>query len=134
MAKVSTVMLTSTAGKLNEVGQAIKFAGYYGMSRGIGTVAVYANNLVGRVYIQGTLATNPTEKDWFPIWLEECNPFAQFPMDPNYPTGQNDGDSGVFSWTFQANLTYVRALVDRSYLQMPQMIDVGTVQQILINF
>ena len=134
MAKNSIILMTSTAGQLNVTGQSVKFAGYFGMSRGIGTVCWYANNFVGRVYIQGSLATNPTDRDFFPLWLESTNPYAQYPLDPNNPTGLNGGDTGVFSYTFQANLVWVRAVVDRSYLPLPQLADVGTIQEILLNY
>ena len=46
----------------------------------------------------------------------------------------NGGDTGVESYTFQANLVWVRAIVDRSYLPFPQIADVGAVQQILLNY
>ena len=134
MAKNSIILLGPTSGQLNVTGQAVKFAGYYGLSRGIGTVSFSLNNFVGRIYIQASLATNPSEHDFFPIWLEGENPYVQYPLDPNYPTGENGGDTGVQGYTFQGQLVWVRAVVDRSYLPMPQLMDVGTVQSILLNF
>lgn len=134
MAKNSIIMLVNTAGQLNVVGQPIKAAGYFGYARGIHTVAWSLNNFVGRIYLQASLATNPTENDWFPIWLQGQNPYVQYPANPDYPTGMNGGDTGVESYTFQANLVWIRAIVDRSYLPFPQIADVGTVQQILLNY
>jgi len=137
MAKNSIILLTSTAGQLNVTGPAVKFAGYFGYSRGIGTVSFAINNFTGRIFIEVSLATNPLETptytDWFPIWLEGLNPYVQFPLDPNSPTGII-GDSGNYAYTFQGNLVWVRARVDRSYITLPILSDLGTVQQILLNY
>lgn len=134
MAKQSIILMTSTAGLINVTGQAVKFAGYFGMSRGIGTCCWYMNNFVGRIYIEASLATNPTEKDFFPIWLEGQHPYTQYPFDPNAPTGEFGGDTGIASFTFQANLVWIRARVDRSYIPMVQTADVGIISQILLNY
>jgi hypothetical protein len=133
MAKNSIIILTSTAGKLNVTGQAVKAAGYFGYARGIHTVVWYMNDFVGRVYLEGSLATNPGACDWFPIWLESLNPYVQYPLDPNNPTGTT-GDSGIGSYTFQANLVWLRIRIDRSYIVHPVLADVGTIQQSLLNY
>lgn len=133
MAKNSIIILTSTAGKLNVTGQPIKAAGYFGYARGIHTFAWYKNNFTGRVYIEGSLATNPGACDWFPIWLESLHPYTQFPLDPNNPTGTT-GDDGISSYTLQANLVWVRIRIDRSYLVNPILSNVGTIQTALLNY
>ena len=51
--------------ELDKVGDAVPGDSYYGFTDGIHTVAIYGNNLSGRVKIQGTLAQNPTNDDWF---------------------------------------------------------------------
>jgi hypothetical protein len=127
-------MLLNTAGQLNVTGQPIKAAGWYGYARGVHTVAWSYTNFVGRIYIEASLSTNPTENDWFPIWLESQHPYTQYPFDLNAPTGMHGGDTGLSAFTFQGNLVWVRARVDRSYLPLPQVTDVGLVNSILLNY
>jgi len=134
MAKNSIILLTSSAGVLNVTGQAVKGPGYYGYSRGILTTAISIHNFVGRFYLQASLSTNPGQNDWFPLWLEGTAPYAQFPFDPNNPTGDNGGDTGNYAWTVQGNIVWLRGIVDRSYLPLPQIADVGTLQSALINY
>jgi len=134
MAKNSITLLTSTAGCLNVTGQAVKGPGYIGISRGIFTVSISVNNFVGRFYLQASLATNPGPGDWFNLWLEGQNPYAEFPFDINYPTGEFGGDTGNYAWTLQGNVTYIRAVVDRSYIPMVQVADVGSLQSCLLNY
>ena len=41
--------------------------GYYGSNDGLHTVAYYLSGFVGIIKMQGTLASTPTESDWFDI-------------------------------------------------------------------
>lgn len=47
----------------------IKGDGYFGGSDGIHTFQVNLQDFVGKVEIQGTLASEPTEEDWFTVKL-----------------------------------------------------------------
>ena len=134
MAKQSLILLTATTGQLNVTGAAFKAAGYFGYSRGIHTVCWYLQDFIGRIYVEGSLATTPTDSDWFEINLAGLTPYAQFPLDPMNPTGQYGGDSGIELYTFQCNLVWVRARVDRTYLINPNVNDVGSIQKVLLNY
>lgn len=48
-------------------GSDFKGDGYYGRSDGIHTVQYSYTDLQGTITIQGTLATTPTENDWFDV-------------------------------------------------------------------
>jgi hypothetical protein len=48
---------------------AYKGDGYYGRSDGFHTVQVNLNGFIGRIEIQGTLAVDPTDEDWFTVSL-----------------------------------------------------------------
>ena len=48
-------------------GDKYKGDGYYGRSDGIHTVQYSYTDLQGTITIQGTLATTPTESDWFDV-------------------------------------------------------------------
>ena len=51
-------------------GEKYKGDGYYGRSDGLHTVQVDLNGFIGTVTMQGTLATNPVEADWFTLVLD----------------------------------------------------------------
>lgn len=128
MSKQSIVLLTSTEGQLNVTGEAYKAAGYFGYSSGIHTACWYMTDFVGKVYIEASLATNPTASDWSTVYTK------QYPVDPQNPTGNYSGDTGLDNYTFQSNIVWVRARVDRSYLVNPDVLDVGSIQKILLNY
>jgi hypothetical protein len=51
-------------------GEKFKGDGYYGRSDGLHTVQVDLTGFIGKVAMQGTLATNPVEADWFTLVLD----------------------------------------------------------------
>ena len=51
-------------------GEKFKGDGYYGRSDGFHTVQVDLTGFIGKVAMQGTLATNPVEADWFTLVLD----------------------------------------------------------------
>lgn len=50
-------------------GEKYKGDGYYGRSDGLHTMQVNITGFIGRIEIQGTLAVDPTDTDWFTISL-----------------------------------------------------------------
>jgi len=48
----------------------VKGDGYYGMSDGLHTIMIDLNGFIGAIKIQGSLAQEPTEADWFMIELD----------------------------------------------------------------
>lgn len=122
MARNSVVML-SDQGQLNFTGDAIRGDGYYGFSDGLHTVQVSLNNFTGRIIVQGSLAAQPSATDWFDIKLDGNTPYVQF-----------TNSSATTAYTFQGNIVFLRALVDRSYITpTPALNTVGTIDQILLN-
>lgn len=126
----------STTTQVNVVGIQQKGAGY---SNTIGcnhTVSISVVNFIGRIYIQGSLASQPGPNDWFAIPLIGDIPFVQFPLNPSAPTGQGNGDTIVVSYSFSGNYIWIRAVCDRSYLVPPPSDPslVGAVRQILLNY
>lgn len=132
----SVTLLDSTTTEINVTGSKQKGAGF---SNTIGcnhTVSISVANFIGRVYIEGSLASDPGEDDWFPIKLRGNLDYLQFPLNPNAPTGANNGDSGVTAWSFSGNYIWIRARVNRDYLRpVPQdTLYVGAVRYILLNY
>jgi len=101
--------------QLNYTGDSIRADAFYGNTDGLHTISVHYNDFVGRLYIEGTLVSNPNDDDWFPIYLTSGSTYKQYPMNSNAPTGIV-GDTGVDGFTFRANVMFVRARVSRSYL------------------
>jgi hypothetical protein len=90
--------------------------------RGIHTVAVYGDNLSGRIIIQGTLATTPTEDDWFNILIG------------GLPYKDYTSFTGVEGFTFIANLVFLRAKLDRTALGISNFATAGHVGKIYLNY
>lgn len=112
------VLLPSTQGQVNITGAPEKADGWYGYADGLHTVAVYLQNFKGRVFIEASLALEPTDDDWFALPLTPTTPWVQYPKNPYEPTGELGGDTGVEAFTFKANIVWLRARVDRSYMEI----------------
>ena len=122
MARKTTTLLPYTGVELNVTGDPVPGDSYYGYTDGIHTVAIYGQNLKGRVRIQGTLATNPTEGDWFNILLS------------GLPYKDYNGFTGVEGFTFTANLVYLRATLDRDALGITDVSQAGYIDKIYLNY
>ena len=136
----SVVLLPTTSGQVNVVGNKQKGAGYTNFLGGSHTISVSVSNFTGRIYIEASLADDPLEQDWFSVPVKDQMPYVQFPLDPNHPTSTMSsyigGDTGTYAYTFVGNYVWIRARVNRDYLT-PTPIDattVGSVDQILMNF
>ena len=132
----SVTLLDSTTTEINAVGPKHKGAGY---SNTIGcnhTVSMSVVNFTGRIYIEGSLSTDPTDDDWFPIKLISNLDYVQFPRNPQNPTGASNGDTSVLAFSFSGNYIWVRARLNRDYLvPFPQDTQyVGAIRYILLNY
>lgn len=136
MSRKSIVLLPGTSDNLNVVGDKVVGDSYLGFTDGLHTIAIYVTNFTGRVFLQGTLATDPQEDDWFDISLVtnqfSNEQFVQFPLDPLNPTGTN-GDTGVEAFTFIGNFVFLRAGINRDYLGVPNADGLGFVRKILLS-
>lgn len=132
----SVTLLPTTGRQINVVGQKQKGAGYSNFSGASHTISITCTNFVGRILIEATLETDPTEQDWFPVVIHHNLSYVQFPLDPNRPTGAQQGDTGTYAYGFVGNYVWVRAQLDRTYLD-PIPIDpelVGSIDEILMNY
>lgn len=132
----SIILLNTTAGQINVTGDQQKAAGYSNSIGNSHTVSITLQDFTGRVWIEGSLATNPTDSDWFPIPLGNGVSYLQYPVNPAAPTSNDTGDTGTYVYSFSGNFIWVRARVDRSYL-VPPPVDpylVGAVQRVWMNY
>ena len=88
-------------------GEKFKGDGYYGRADGIHTVQYNVSGLTGTISIQGTLATEPTESDWFSV--------------DTYTASQETASKFV---NFTGNFVWLRAKV---------VYTDGTINSILLN-
>lgn len=141
-ARKSVLMMTNTGPDHNLVGEKIRADSYFGRTDGIHTVQVVVNDFTGSFGIQGTLATEPVEADWFDINLNanqnvsSASPKITFPTNPAAPTGQN-GDNATLAFTFVGNFVFLRAILDRSTIPEPPPLgtttDLGQIDRVLLS-
>jgi len=93
----------------------IKGDGFYGRSDGLHTAQLNLIGFLGKIVFQGTLATSPTETDWFDI--TETTHTVTSTDDSN--------SSGSFIYNFTGNFVFIRAYVNN-------WTD-GTVKSIIVN-
>jgi hypothetical protein len=94
------------------VGEKEKGDGFYGRSDGIHTVQYSVTEFEGTVIIEATLATEPVEADWFPVYQQ------------SHPTDDDDLITITKITNFTGNYVWVRAKV--VYFE-------GTVNRVLLN-
>ena len=90
------------------VSDKVKADGYYGNADGLHTVAyITSSDFVGTITIQGTLATTPTDSDWFTV----------------HEFTETSATKSVYA-NFTGNYTYIRAKL--SYTA-------GSITSVLLN-
>lgn len=133
----TVIMMSNTQEVANLTGQSCKADGWYGHTEGLHTIVMNVINFTGRIFIEASLAMTPTDDDWFELDLshhgfhshhddQDCGcdhshnhgNYIQFPRNPNVPTGSQEtgGDTGSFGFTFRINALWLRARLDRTYL------------------
>ncbi len=97
----------------------IKGDGYYGNSDGFHTAQLKLNTFVGKVEIQGTLASDPTSNDWFNMLLTPT-------VGSNTTTVVHTvSTSSITMFNFTGNIVWIRGKIS-DFIQ-------GTVESIKIN-
>ena len=108
-------MNSSTGSTMNLTTNKVEGDSYYGYTDGLHTIAISYNAYKGRIKIQGTLALEPTDSDYFDIQVQGGLPASQGGYK-QFPVSGTDGFSGVEAYTIEGNFTYLRVKMDRSYL------------------
>jgi hypothetical protein len=131
----SVILLPHSNDNASMVGDPAQADGWYGFSDGLHTISLQVANFSGRIYIQASLALEPTEDDWFDIQLGSEYSYLQFPVNPSYPTGFLSGDTTTVALNFYANILWLRAKLDRSYLAITEPYDgsYGVVKSIMMS-
>jgi len=108
-------------GMPDQLSDHIRGGGYYGFRDGYHTMSIQFNNFVGRIQIEGTLELEPTEADWFPIWLTQTVPYKQY-------TTPKSGSEAV---GFRGNFVLLRFRKTRSYLTDTSSI--GDITKVMVS-
>jgi hypothetical protein len=147
----SLILMNDTSKIYNLTGQPFRADGFYGNTNSFYTIVLYFNNLQARIWIEASLASNPSDSDWFPINLNGEIPYREYPVIPNAPTsliltggsyGSGSGDTGVEAFNFKANISWIRARLDRTYmgpsptdfLYEDEIAQLGNIKQIILSF
>ena len=69
MAK-SIQVLGSTGTQFNVTSDKVRGDSFYGFTDGLHTIAFYLSGFIGKIYVEGTLSSEPTATDWFIINLD----------------------------------------------------------------
>lgn len=91
----------------NVYGDKREAAGYYMANKNLQTITWNLTNVTGTLLIQGSLATNPTDDDWFAAYSVPCNSLTQI----SYHNLQ-----GNFVWVRAIMLNFTQGVVQ--YVKM----------------
>lgn len=115
MTPITLLPTTSTIEQLDIQGDPVKAGAWYGIPSGLHTIAIYLQNFTGRIYIEGSLSSDPNNATWFPIDPGTGTDYVEFPLNSYAATSIRGGDNGVYGFTFTANVVWLRARVERAY-------------------
>lgn len=126
--------MSSTGKATNVIGPSVRADRWSGYTDGLYTIAIYTQELRGRIYIEASLANEPTETDWFPIWLKRNCQFLEY---PNHSKTSKVTNNDVDAINVSGKFVWIRARLDRSYLginsgNIPDGINFGQVEKILL--
>lgn len=107
----SQILMESTSGKFNYIGEPIKAIGYdiHKTNKRNNTIIIHTRNLTGRIYLQGCLTEQP--KDWVYIPFDETHDYLEF-----YNLNKFNHQPTNMYFNIYGSYTYLRAILDRSYL------------------
>ena len=102
-------------------GDKYKGDGYYGRSDGFHTVQIDLNGFIGQIEMQGTLAIDPTDDDWFSVELESGGTSTIGYVDTTgaittvSPTVSSitytENETDIKNYNFTGNYVWIRAKV-----------------------
>lgn len=121
----STQILASTGTQFNVTSDKVRGDSFYGYTDGLHTIAFYLSGFIGKIYLEGTLATTPEEVDWFIINMDG----AVAPLVYAAAT------SSTVARTFEGNFVYLRVRIDRDHISPANndSMQNGQLTQVLLN-
>ncbi len=98
----------------SHTGEKYKGDGYYGRSDGLHTIQIDLNGFLGNVEMQGTLAINPTEDDWFSVRLgsgQTIDTTGKLVSATTTKLEYSDNKTSSDTYNFTGNYVWVRVLI-----------------------
>jgi hypothetical protein len=113
MSQTTTLILLPQTNYLNPgngasytvIGDSQPAAAYYLGNRDLQTINIKATNLTGNIVIEASLATTPTQNDWFKVYELEANANA-----PSNTASQLASNASVYT-NIEGNFVYMRAKI-----------------------
>jgi len=113
MSQTTTLILLPQKNYLNPgngssytvVGDSQPAAAYYLGNRDLQTINIKATGLTGNIVVEASLATSPTQNDWFKVYELEANANA-----PANTAPQLASDASVYT-NIEGNFVYMRAKI-----------------------
>jgi hypothetical protein len=101
-------------------GNTFPAAAYYLGNKDLQTVAVKLTNVVGNIIVEATLATQPSNTDWFQVYELNANANAPANTEP-----QLASNASVYT-NIEGNFVYMRAKIED--------LNNGTVQYVKLSY
>ena len=95
-------------------GEKYKGDGYYGRSDGLHTIQVNLSGFLGNIEVQGTLAINPTDADYFPILLgngQKVDTSGKVSINTVTKLEYTANETSSKTYNFTGNYVWVRAKI-----------------------
>lgn len=98
-------------------GEKFKGDGYYGRSDGLHTVQINLTGFLGNIEIQGTLAIDPQDSDWFSVSLGESSITSVdttglvTSITTSIALNYTQNETSVETYNFTGNFVWLRAKV-----------------------
>ena len=70
---------------------------------GVSTIAIYGNNYIGKVGVEATLESNPTDRSWFPIDLDRVKGKVEY-----------NGLTGIEPYVFEGKFFWIRFVLNKT--------------------
>lgn len=121
----SVQILASTGTQFNVTSDKVRGDSFYGFTDGLHTIAFYLSGFIGKIYLEGTLATEPAAVDWFVLNLDG----AVAPLVYSAAT------TSTVARTFEGNFIYLRVRIDRDHITPANndSLQNGQLIQVLLN-
>ena len=120
-----SITLLGTTNTLDTTGDKYKGAGWTGYTSGFHSTGWEFNSFLGRIKIQATLATDPSDSDWFDVDLDNTgNGYLEF----------TQAFTGSKYYNFTGNFVWVRAVMWRTYDPGLTLGNAGNIVRVLYNF
>jgi len=119
-------------------GDPVRGAGWYRRKYVTYTIAIRVLNFRGRITIEATDHTTPSQYDWRTV-LPEAAPYIQYPQRNYIIPPNNFGETSNWSFSFVSDIVWLRASMDRRYLIPPfdtplQIMPFGAIDSIMVNY